>query len=63
MLGLVVLGALLAQMVIGEIQYRTHLPWPLVLAHVGFAAAVWALVVAFVTVLWRPPGALLPDRA
>ena len=62
-LGLVVLGALLAQMVIGEIQYRTHLPWPLVLAHVGFAAAVWALVVAFVTVLWRPPGALLPDRA
>ncbi|MGZ4318107.1 MAG: hypothetical protein ACXVRD_02135 [Gaiellaceae bacterium] len=62
-LGLVVLGALLAQMVIGEIQYRTHLPWPLVLAHVGFAAAVWALVVAFVTVLWRPPSALLADRA
>jgi cytochrome c oxidase assembly protein subunit 15 len=61
--GLVVLGALLAQMVIGEIQYRTHLPWPLVLAHVGFAAAVWALVVAFVTVLWRPPAALLKARA
>jgi cytochrome c oxidase assembly protein subunit 15 len=59
-LGLVVLGALLAQMVIGEIQYRTHLPWPLVLAHVGFAAAVWALVVAFVTVLWRPPAGLAP---
>ena len=53
--GLVVLGALLVQMIIGEIQYRTHLPWPLVLAHVGLAAAVWALVVAFVTVLWRPP--------
>ena len=62
-LGLVVLGALLAQMIVGEIQYRTHLPWPLVLAHVGFAAAVWALVVAFVTVLWRPPSALLPGRA
>jgi heme A synthase len=57
--GLVVLGALLLQMVIGEIQYRTHLPWPLVLAHVGFAAAVWALVVAFVTVLWRPPAIAL----
>jgi heme a synthase len=56
--GLVVLGALLVQMIIGEIQYRTHLPWPLVLAHVGFAAAVWALTVAFVTVLWRPPSPL-----
>lgn len=63
--GLVVIGALLVQMVIGEIQYRTHLPWPLVLAHVGFAAAVWALVVAFVTVLWRPPAIALqhPSRA
>ena len=57
--GLVVLGALLVQMIIGEIQYRTHLPWPLVLVHVGFAAAVWALVVAFVTVLWRPPAIAL----
>jgi cytochrome c oxidase assembly protein subunit 15 len=46
---------LLAQMGIGEAQYRTHLPWPLVLVHVAFAAAVWALLVAFVTVLWRPP--------
>src|SRR5438093_7979536 len=55
--GLVVLGALLVQMLIGEIQYRTHLPWPLVLVHVGFAAAVWAALVAFVTVLWRPPAA------
>jgi cytochrome c oxidase assembly protein subunit 15 len=61
-LGLAVLGALLVQMAIGEIQYRTHLPWPLVLVHVGFAAAVWALVVAFVTVLWRPPAALAPGR-
>ncbi len=48
---------LLAQMGIGEAQYRTHLPWPLVLVHVAFAAAVWALLVAFVTVLWRPPAA------
>jgi cytochrome c oxidase assembly protein subunit 15 len=56
-LGLGVLALLLAQMALGEIQYRTHLPWPLVLVHVGFAAAVWAALVAFVTVLWRPPAA------
>jgi heme A synthase len=54
-LGMGVLGLLVVQMIVGEIQYRTHLPWPLVLAHVGLAAAVWALLVAFVTVLWRPP--------
>jgi heme a synthase len=53
--GMVVLGLLIVQMIVGEIQYRTHLPWPLVLAHVGLAGAVWALLVAFVTVLWRPP--------
>jgi heme A synthase len=45
-------------MALGEVQYRTHLPWPLVLVHVGLAAAVWALLVVFVTVLWRPPAAL-----
>ena len=53
--GAAVAGLLVIQMVVGEIQYRTHLPWPLVLAHVGLAGAVWALLVAFVTVLWRPP--------
>jgi cytochrome c oxidase assembly protein subunit 15 len=53
--GAVVLGLLVVQMIVGEIQYRTHLPWPLVLAHVGLAGAVWALLAAFVTVLWRPP--------
>jgi heme a synthase len=53
--GMAVLGLLVVQMIVGEIQYRTHLPWPLVLAHVGLAGAVWALLVAFVTVLWRPP--------
>jgi heme A synthase len=53
--GAVVLGLLVLQMILGEIQYRTHLPWPLVLAHVGLAGAVWALLVAFVTVLWHPP--------
>jgi cytochrome c oxidase assembly protein subunit 15 len=53
--GSAVLGLLVVQMILGEIQYRTHLPWPLVLAHVGLAGAVWAVLVAFVTVLWRPP--------
>jgi heme a synthase len=53
--GMALLGLLVVQMIVGEIQYRTHLPWPLVLAHVGLAGAVWALLVAFVTVLWRPP--------
>ena len=53
--GAAVLGLLVVQMVVGEIQYRTHLPWPLVLAHVGLAGAVWAVLVTFVTVLWRPP--------
>jgi hypothetical protein len=34
-----------------------------VLVHVGLAAAVWALLVGFVTVLWRPPTAFAPGRA
>ena len=59
---LVVFGVLLTQMVLGEVQYRTHLPWQLVLVHVGLAAAVWALLVAFVMVLWRPPAALAAGR-
>jgi heme A synthase len=61
-LGLGVFALLLAQMGLGELQYRTHLPWPLVLVHVGMAAAVWGALVAFVTVLWRPPTALVPGR-
>jgi heme a synthase len=51
---LVVLGLLAAQMTVGEIQYRTHLPWWLVLVHVTIAATVWAAVTAFVVRLWRP---------
>jgi cytochrome c oxidase assembly protein subunit 15 len=52
--GLVVVGVLAAQMVVGEIQYRTKLPWWLVLAHVTLAAAVWAATAVFVALLWRP---------
>jgi cytochrome c oxidase assembly protein subunit 15 len=60
--GLGVFGLLLVQMGLGELQYRTHLPWPLVLVHVGIAGAVWALLVGFVTVLWRPPVSLVQGR-
>jgi cytochrome c oxidase assembly protein subunit 15 len=49
------LGLLGAQMVVGEVQYRTQLPWWLVLVHVVLAAAVWAAAVALATVLVRPP--------
>ena len=42
------------QMAIGETQYRTHLPWWLVLVHVTLAATVWAVLTAFVYSLWRP---------
>jgi cytochrome c oxidase assembly protein subunit 15 len=42
----VVLGLLLAQMVVGEIQWREALPWGLVLLHVTLATAVWVVVVS-----------------
>jgi heme a synthase len=51
---LVLLGLLTLQMTIGEVQYRTHLPWWLVLVHVTVAATVWATVTWFVFSLWRP---------
>jgi heme a synthase len=51
---LVVLGLLAVQMAIGEIQYRTQLPWWLVLVHVTMAATIWASVVAFAYGIWRP---------
>jgi heme a synthase len=49
-----VLALLAVQMTIGEVQYRTHLPWWLVLVHVTVAATVWAAMFAFVFALWRP---------
>jgi len=51
---LVVLAALAAQMIVGEVQYRTHLPWWLVLVHVTIAAVVWAVAVALTFTVWRP---------
>ena len=56
-LALGVLAALLAQMAIGETQWRTHLPWPLVLVHVFLATAVWAGIVALAVRLWERTGA------
>jgi cytochrome c oxidase assembly protein subunit 15 len=50
----VVIGVLAVQMAVGEVQYRTKLPWWLVLTHVTLAAALWAATVAFVALLWRP---------
>jgi cytochrome c oxidase assembly protein subunit 15 len=51
---LLVLALLLVQMTIGEVQYRTHLPWWLVLIHVTVATTVWAALTAFMVRLWRP---------
>jgi len=51
---LAVLALLAAQMTVGEIQYRTHLPWWLVLVHVGLAACVWTAIASLVTRMWRP---------
>jgi cytochrome c oxidase assembly protein subunit 15 len=59
--GLVVLGLLLVQMVIGEIQWRTHLPWGVVLAHVLLASTVWAGTVALATLFVRPLRSLAPN--
>ena len=55
---LLLLGALVAQAVVGEVQYRNALPWGLVLVHVFLAASIWALTLALAFALWRPPAPL-----
>jgi len=62
-LALALLGVLLVQMLVGEIQYRNALPWGLVLVHVTLAAAIWALTVVVAYTLWRPPFALVARSA
>jgi len=52
--GIVLLALVLLQTGVGELQYRTALPWGLVLLHVALATAVWAATVVLVTLLWRP---------
>ena len=49
------LAVLVAQAILGEVQYRNALPWGLVLVHVVLAAAIWALSLALAFTLWRPP--------
>ncbi len=50
---LLVLGMLVLQMAVGEIQWRTQLPWGLVLVHVALAAGVWAATVLLAAVCYR----------
>jgi cytochrome c oxidase assembly protein subunit 15 len=52
---LALFAVLLAQMTVGELQWRLELPWGIVAVHVALAAAVWMLTVALVAMLWRPP--------
>jgi cytochrome c oxidase assembly protein subunit 15 len=47
------LVVLLLQMIVGEVQWRSQLPWWLVLIHVVLATAVWAAVVALAALI-RP---------
>jgi heme a synthase len=56
------LGLLLAQMAVGEIQWRTRLPWGVVLVHVALATAIWAGTVALALLLYRPLAVLAPRR-
>jgi cytochrome c oxidase assembly protein subunit 15 len=52
--GAAVFVLLLLQMGLGELQWRTHLPWGLVLTHVFLAATVWVGTVALATLFFRP---------
>ena len=57
------LAILVAQMVIGEVQYRTYgdVPWWLVLLHVATAAALVGFTVGLAARLWRPVAASNAD--
>ncbi len=59
--GLLVL--LLAQMGIGELQYRTYgtVPWAVVVVHAALAAALFGWTVGLVGRLWRPVAAQNAD--
>lgn len=54
----VLLGVVVAQAIVGEVQYRNALPWWLVLVHVVLAASIWVLTIAVAYALWRPPAPL-----
>ena len=57
--GVVLLGVLLVQLAVGEIQYRNALPWWLVVIHVSLAATIWVLTVAVAYSLHRPAAPLV----
>ena len=61
-IGVGVLALLLLQMGIGEVQWRTKLPWELVLVHVALAAAVWAGTVTVAALFFRPPRSLVSGQ-
>jgi heme a synthase len=50
------LALLLAQMAIGELQYRTYgsVPWGVIVIHVTLAAALFGWTVGLVARFWRP---------
>lgn len=52
------LAVVVAQAVLGEVQYRNALPWGLVLVHVVLATAIWGLSLALAFALWRPSAPL-----
>jgi len=60
--GLLLATLLVAQGIVGETQWRTRLPWGLVLVHVALAAAVWAVSVALATLTFRPLASLARPR-
>jgi cytochrome c oxidase assembly protein subunit 15 len=62
-LGGILLVLLLAQMVVGEIQWREALPWGLVLLHVTLATAVWVVVVVLAVRIVLRHRARLPQSS
>ena len=54
----VLFGVVVAQAIVGEVQYRNALPWWLVLVHVALAATIWIVTIAVAYALWRPPAPL-----
>jgi cytochrome c oxidase assembly protein subunit 15 len=54
------LALILVQMAVGEVQWRTELPWGIVVVHVALAGAIWVGTVAVATLLWRPLRLLEP---
>src|SRR5215210_4476633 len=61
--GLVLAALLVAQGIVGEVQWQTRLPWGVVLVHVALAGAVWATTIALTALAFRPLMSLSRPRA